>query len=454
MSSSVIHEPKHVVAIIGGAVAGSTAAETLADAGVLCIVFEQNDRPYGKIEDGLPRWHVKQRKMEYERINSRINRPNVFFVPRTSLGRDIDFKELLSQWGLSAVILANGAWRDRPLPVEGVDAYVEKGLVYQNPFIYWFNHKNEKVYAGTRYAVQPGTIVVGGGLASIDVVKVVQLELYEAALRNRGVEASMLELEHKGIPDVCKAHGVDAAELGVKDVALCYRRRDIDMPLAQIPAGAAPEKATQIQGVRKKMLSRIQDKYRVRFEGCRLPVSPMVEDGRLAGLRFVKTHVEGRSASPVPETEEDIRAPLVISSIGSIPELIHGVEMKRELYCFKDLETGEYEGAESVFGLGNVVTGQGNISVSRKHAAAISQQVIENYLGIGKGNRDISTAYRHVEGRVQQQVEHIRKSLGGKPPLEPAQVNAILARVRKRQEEIGYKNYADFIKAVTPPDLE
>ena len=57
-----VTEPTHVVAIFGGASAGSVAAELLAEHGVQVVVFEQNPRPYGKIEDGLPRWHAKLRK--------------------------------------------------------------------------------------------------------------------------------------------------------------------------------------------------------------------------------------------------------------------------------------------------------------------------------------------------------------------------------------------------------
>ena len=50
---------RHVVLIVGGAVAGSEAAAQLTARGVRCIVLDQNPRPYGKIEDGLPRWHAK-----------------------------------------------------------------------------------------------------------------------------------------------------------------------------------------------------------------------------------------------------------------------------------------------------------------------------------------------------------------------------------------------------------
>jgi len=45
------------IAVIGGATAGAEVAHRLAEAGAFVAVFEQNPRPYGKIEDGLPRWH-------------------------------------------------------------------------------------------------------------------------------------------------------------------------------------------------------------------------------------------------------------------------------------------------------------------------------------------------------------------------------------------------------------
>jgi len=124
----------HVVAIVGGAVSGSVAADVFAQRGIRAVVIEQNPRPYGKIEDGLPRWHSKQRVNEYARIDKLLDHDLVDYIPSTSLGRDINFKELCS-WGFSAILLANGAWRDRPLGMEGIDRFVGRGLVYQNPFI-------------------------------------------------------------------------------------------------------------------------------------------------------------------------------------------------------------------------------------------------------------------------------------------------------------------------------
>jgi NADPH-dependent glutamate synthase beta subunit-like oxidoreductase len=370
------------------------------------------------------------------------------------LGSDLDFGDCVKNWGFSVIVLANGAWRDRPLAVKGIDQYIDKGLIYQNPFIYWFNHKNEQAYAGPRYEIPGGTIVIGGGLASIDVVKAVQVELYEAALRARGIKTSMLELEHKGIPAVCAGHNLNPADLGIQDVVLYYRRRDVDMPLAQPPDNATPEQLEKTQQVRKKILSRVIEKYRVRFQERRLPVADLVEGGRLVGIRFVETQVKGRDVTTVPGSEVDIRAALTISSVGSIPEPLPGIEMKGEYYIFKDWDTGEYKPVEGVFGLGNVVTGQGNIDLSRKHAASVSQHILEKYLGVGNGDRDFSLVQEAAAAKARLQTARISEFLTSKEPLPASQVNAILARVRQRWQQIGYSSYRSYIQSVIPPDLE
>src|SRR6202030_4618494 len=112
MTESITREnPRHVVAVVGAATAGAEIAQILARRGAQVIVIEQNPRPYGKIEDGLPRWHVKQRRDEYEEINKRLDHPKIHYVPLTRMGRDIDCRALREAWGLSAVVLLNGAWR-------------------------------------------------------------------------------------------------------------------------------------------------------------------------------------------------------------------------------------------------------------------------------------------------------------------------------------------------------
>jgi len=432
---------QHVVAVIGGAVSGSVAAEILAENGIEVIVIEQNDRPYGKIEDGLPRWHHHQRRKEYERIDARITKEHVHFVPRTKLGRDLGFDDLARDWGISALLLANGAWRDRPLRLDGAEELVGKGLEYQNPFIYWFNHKNEKAFSDRGVEVPEGAIVFGGGLASIDCVKVCQLETYERALKARGIEVTMLELEKKGIPAICAQHGIDdPAELGVKNCMLLYRRREVDMPLAQPPANATEAQMEKVYAARQKLLGIARRKYLFDIQDKTLPLEFVVKDGRITGIKVVRTEVDGRKATPVEGTESVIETDLIIASIGSVPEPIAGIAMKGDHFTFKDWDLGIYDGCEGVFGVGNVVTGQGNIRASLMHARKVANYLTENYFGgaLGAGAAEVVETY-----------------LEKKDPLPPEKVEEILGKVRALQERADYDgDYHAWLKKVTPDDLE
>lgn len=443
---------RHAVAIVGGAISGSVAAQVLASRGCEVIVIDQNDRPYGKIEDGLPRWHSKQRRMEYGNIDARLTHPNVHFLPRTRLGRDVGFEELAQGWGLSALVLANGAWRDRAIGVPGADDYVDRGLVYQNPFIYWFNHKNERAYDGPRYHVADGTVCVGGGLASIDVIKVIQIELYERALKARGCEVDMYMLEHEGIPKVCQANGIDPASLGVVNGKLVYRRRAEDMPLADAPPGKdSPEMRKKIENARRKILEKCKTKFLFDLEERTMCQRAIIEGDRMVGLAVIGTEVDGRNVKPIAGSERELRSELVISSIGSIPEPLPGIAMKGEYYTFRDWDTGEYEGMPGVFALGNVVTGKGNIRDSEIHAEHVASYLVESYLGIGE-SRDLSALTDGAAAAAAAAA--IGERITARPPLEASKVDAILARVRERQRAIGYEGYRAWIDRVTPPDLE
>ena len=445
---------QHFVAIVGAAISGSVSAEILADHGIRVAVIEQNKRPYGKIEDGLPRWHVEQRRQEYGRIDARLKKQGVYFIPSTKLGLDMSFQDLSNNWNFSAVILANGAWRDRNLGVSGAEKFVDKGLIYQNSLIYWYNHKNEKDYIGPQYDVPDETLVVGGGLASIDVVKVLQLENYERAMKAHGIQTDMLELEKKGIPAVCKAHGVQPEDLGVRGCLLIYRRREQDMPLAQPPENATLDQIAKTEQVRQKILRLAREKYLFRVQDRRLTTGLIVEHGRLAGLKVAETKIEGRRAEPIPGSEHELRAPLVISSIGSVPDIISGVAMNGEYYAFADGDLPRYTGCDRVFGVGNVVTGQGNIRVSLVHSQKVTTQLIENYIGVGSAGGDFSALYAPAEARAAGQAEAVEERVRALPTLSESEVDAIEQRIHTLQERVGYtSDYDSWIAKVTPSDL-
>jgi NADPH-dependent glutamate synthase beta subunit-like oxidoreductase len=446
---------RYVVAVVGAATAGSEIARILAMRGVKVIVIEQNPRPYGKIEDGLPRWHVKQRKDEYEEINQRLDHPNIDYIPLTRIGRDISFDELRTDWGLSAIVLTHGAWRDRPFPVQSADEFVNHGLIYQNPLIYWFNHYPEKSYTGPRYAPTPGAIVIGGGLASFDVVKVLQIETTLRALHARGITEEMLRLEREGIEPVLKSHQLNWQQLGVAPCKLFYRRRVLDMPLSDIAPDAPPKRAEAMRQARIKILDKARRKYLFEFEQQRVPTGLIVEDARLAGVKMSRTEVIDGRVRTLPDTEESLHSPLTVSSIGSIPEPIAGIPQHGEVYEYVDEKIGLLmEGRTAVYAAGNVLTGKGNIKDSLESGTAVGTYVAEAYLGVADDGNRVSLAdgarrVAHSEG------EQIAADIAARTMLQSGAVTEIMRRVRARQMAVGYDgSYRDWLAKVTPPDLQ
>ena len=452
MTDAENKSPRHVMAVVGAATAGSEIARILAERGALVIVFEQNPRPYGKIEDGLPRWHVKQRLDEYEEINKRLDHPNIEYVPLTRMGRELDFEDLRTRWGLSGLVLTHGAWRDRPLPVEGADQFIDRGLVYQNKLIYWFNHYPEKTYNGPRYDLSPGTIVVGGGLASIDVVKVLQIEMTLAALKARGIAADMLALEREGIEPVLAASGLKYADLGVAPCKLFYRRRVLDMPLSDIPPDAPEKRANALRQARAKILEKAQRKFLFEFQELRAPGALIVENGAVVGVNFSRTELVDGQVKIVQVGAESARAPMTISSIGSIPEPIPGIPQKGEVYTYVDQKIGLLmDGPTAVFAAGNVLTGKGNIKDSLDNGTEIGTLVAEAYLGLSNEPLKIAEGARKDAAASG---EKIAGALSTRPRIAPGDVANILHRVRQHQQAVSFDgNYRAWLAKVTPPDL-
>lgn len=443
--------PRHAVAVIGGATAGAEIASRLAERGIAVAVFDQNPRPYGKIEDGLPRWHVGLRTKEYANIDAKLSTPGVHFVPNTKIGEDIDFAELVNDWGFSATVLANGAWRDRPLPIEGADAWVGKGLLYQNPFVIAFNHAADPSYAGPRFPILDDTLIVGGGLASVDVAKIHTLTLTIARLAERGIEVEIEDLEARGIPKVLEAHGLQWSDLRLAGATIFYRRRIEDMPVMSAPDGADAAKLQKVEEGRRRMLDKAMGKYMFVVEELAAPESLVTQNDRVVGLVLRRTRVEGGRVIATDETFER-RGAAVISSIGSIPEPIEGLPMKGELIDYSDWDFGRVAGFPTLFAAGNVVTGKGNIVASRKHAKYVSEQAVEQYLGLADSDETMRQGVARPESHAEGVAHGIAAELDGQPAADPAQIEAALERTRRRQLEVGYDaGYKSWIEKAGSP---
>ena len=271
--------------------------------------------------------------------------------------------------GLHVVVLAHGAWRDRPLPVDGADDYVDRGLVYQNPFIHWFNHYGEPDYRGPqlrhrrqcdRRRWRPGLDRRHQGAAARN---------RPASARRRGIHEDMLQLEHEGIPAVLAAHGLSWEELDLHGATLFYRRRIEDMPLAEIPDDADPARRKKFELTRRRILEKAMQKYCFRVQEQRVPVGAARR--RRAARRVCASSIPVSTAGGSRRLMDRLMMCArrsSISSIGSVPEPMKGIPQIGDLYRYTDRELGRLEGYDTVFSTGNVVTGKGNILASRKHS--------------------------------------------------------------------------------------
>ena len=424
----------YAVAVIGGACAGSQIASQLAEHGLRVIVIEQNPLPYGKIEDGLPRWHAKLQIKEMTAIDEKLSKPNIHYIPSCKLGKDVTIEELLKEWGVSMVVLANGAWRDRPLRVQGVDSVRDDSFVYQNNFVYWFNHYHEKNYSGSRYAVTPAPVVIGGGLASIDVVKICQFEMVKQALESRGFSADIVEMEHRGIEHVLAQHGLTTETIELKPARLYYRKRIKDMPLVPLGDDPTPEKLENAKRVREKIVANACRRYGFEVYPLRSPKEVHTRDGSVSGVTFGLNEYKNGKFLDTGRVET-VSADLVISSIGSIPEPIPGMPLDGELYRWESLHTGAVQNMPGVYCVGNAITGRGNIRDSSQNAKRLGSLITTALDGEAI---DFASLFKNREEEARQHAERLLAYMKNMPRIGSDREASILNRVRALQEERGF----------------
>ena len=167
---------------------------------------------------------------------------------------------------------------------------------------------------------------------------------------------------------------------------------------------------------------------------------------------MVETKIEGRKAEPIPGSEHELRTPLVVSSIGSVPEKLPGINMNGEYYTFAGKDVPRYTEMDRVFGVGNVVTGQGNIRVSLVHSQKVTKRAVDC---MGGGNGSAAARTGNAEQHVASAVDAIGKQIDAIPQLSDDQMAAVERQVHALQQKAGYSSdYDSWITKVTPPDLE
>jgi len=134
-----------------------------------------------------------------------------------------------------------------------------------------------------------------------------------------------------------------------------------------------------------------------------------------------------------------------------VPEKLSGINMNGEYYTFAGKDVPRYTAMDRVFGVGNVVTGQGNIRVSLVH----SQKVTKRLVDCMKGEDGDAGSATTAEQQVKRAVDEIEKKIEAIPQLSADQVAEVERRVHALQQKAGFtSDYDSWIAKVTPPDLE
>jgi len=449
----------HYVAVVGGSVSGSEAASMLADKGVRVVVIDQNALPYGKLEDGLPKWHHNLRDKQEKEIDKKLDHERVRFIPNFKIGKDFSFKDLVDL-GFTAVILANGAWQDRPLPVPGIDKFKDKQLIYQNDLLKWYNHYHEPDYNGKQYEIKDGVVVIGGGLASLDVIKIVMMELVEKALKERfgdDIVVDQFEMEKKGLDKYLEQFGIKFEDLGLKGATLVYRRQAKHMPLKQ-PQGGTQEAIEKAQIVSQRILDNYKKKFRFHFIPEATPVDYIEEDGKLKGLILQKLRtLENGKLEPIEGETFPVYTEQVISSIGSIPEKIEGITYDGDrIKTEGDESISRVSGYDNVFAIGNAVTGKGNIKTAKEHGSMVTQKLLNEYLEKNTQAFDMELeAYnKEIRHKTDESIGRIFKELLNKEVPDDITVDHIWEVSKEYQNRVGYKDYKSWIAKHIPVRYE
>jgi len=282
------------VAVVGSGPAGLSAAHYLSLQGYGVSIYEAEAEPGGMLVIGIPEYRLPRDIVRRE-IDSLIDE-NVVLKCSTALGRDVSIDEIFAE-GHSAVFLAMGAHKDRPLGIEGEDV---EGVYPSMEFLNRFNMHGESLARGR-------VGVIGGGNAALDAARV--------AIRQQGVES----------------------------VTIIYRRTRHEMPAFEEEIDAAIQEGVLLETLVSPVKIHSKEARRrlpldeevdaavqegVSIEGLTSPVRIHSQEGRLTGIECVKNTLGGVDSSgrrrplALPGTEYLIPLDTLIVATGEQPDLM------------------------------------------------------------------------------------------------------------------------------------
>ncbi len=270
------------VAIIGGGVAGLTAAHDLALLGYKVTVFEAGPAAGGMLMTGVPVYRLPRELVQME-INAILSL-GVELRLNTAVGKDITIPEMQRQ-GYEAILIAAGLQKGRDLKIEGANL---QGVLSGIDFL-------KEVNTGKDVHLGEKVVVIGGGNVAFDVAR--------SAIRRGGVSYRAEAQDFYEATDASRM----ALRTGAKEVHLvCLESRN-EMPADEIEIKEGVEEG-------------------VTLHPSRGPMRIVGKEGKVSGLATEKVKSvfdkQGRFNPVFDEAPgEIIEADTVILSIGQSSDL-------------------------------------------------------------------------------------------------------------------------------------
>ncbi len=337
------------VAVIGSGPAGLAAAQQLARAGHDVVVFEKNDRVGGLLRYGIP--DFKMEKSHIDRRVEQMKAEGVVFRTGVVVG-DIAKSTKITNWAkervapeqlqaeFDAVLLAAGSEVSRDLPVPGRDL---DGIHFAMEFL----PQQNKVNAGDKLKGQlradgKHVVVIGGGDTGSDCV----------GTSNRHGAVSVTQFELLPMPPE-------------------QENKDLTWPYWPYKLRTS---SSHEEGCQREFAIATKE-----FIG---------EKGKVTGVKTVRVQWEGGKMVEVPNTEQVLKADLVLLAMGftnPVNTLLEGFGVERDgrgnAKATTDFTGGYATSVPKVFAAGDVRRGQSLVVWAIREGRQAARAIDEFLMG-------------------------------------------------------------------------